>query len=295
MPIDVATALAAPPAVRTISWTRRDVLLYHLSLGAGQHADVDPELAWTFEHGVDERGLQVLPTFAVVAGRTISAGDEPGAPAMRMPGIDVDLRRILHGGQALTVHRPIPAAGTAELSTRVADVRDKGKAAVVVLEHRVSDADGPLWTAQMQVWARGEGGFGGEPGPDTTWRAPDRAPDHVLDSPTTPGQALLYRLNGDLNPLHADPAFAASAGFDRPILHGLASYGIVAKTLVDGLLDGDATRLRGIAVRFAGTLVPGETIRTSVWRDGDRLILASYCPERGDRPVLSHGVAEVAP
>lgn len=290
MPIDLATALAAPPAVRTISWTPRDVLLYHLSLGAGQHADIDPELAWTFE-----RDLQVLPTFAVVAGRTISAGDEPGAPAMRMPGIDVDLRRILHGGQALTVHRPIPAAGTAELSTRVADVWDKGKAAVVVLEHQVADADGPLWTARMQVWARGEGGFGGGPGPDTTWSAPDRAPDHVLDSSTTPGQALLYRLNGDLNPLHADPAFAATAGFDRPILHGLASYGIVAKALVDELLDGDATRLHGIGVRFAGTLVPGETIRTSVWLDGDRLTLAAYCPERGDQPVLSHGVAEVAP
>jgi acyl dehydratase len=294
MPIDLATALAAPPAVRTISWTRRDVLLYHLSLGAGRHADVDPELAYTFEHGVDKQGLQVLPTFAVVAGRTISVGDEPAAPAMRMPGIDVDLRRVLHGGQALTVHRPLPSAGSAELSTRVADVWDKGKAAVVVLEHQVADAEGPLWTAQMQVWARGEGGFGGEPGPDTSWSAPGRAPDHVLDSPTDPGQALLYRLNGDLNPLHAEPAFAASAGFDRPILHGLASYGILAKALVDELLDGDATRLRGIAVRFAGSVVPGETIRTSVWRDGDRLVLAAYCPERGDQPVLTHAVAEVA-
>ncbi|MBM7519622.1 MaoC/PaaZ C-terminal domain-containing protein [Nocardioides nitrophenolicus] len=293
MPIDLATALAAPPAVRAISWTRRDVLLYHLSLGAGRHADADPELAYTFEQGVDGQGLQVLPTFAVVAGKAISAGDEPSAPAMRMPGIDVDLHRVLHGGQALTVHRPIPTAGSAELSTCVADVWDKGNAAVVVLEHRVADADGPLWTGRMQIWVRGEGGFGGGPGPDPAWSAPDRAPDHVLDSPTDPGQALLYRLNGDLNPLHADPAFAASAGFDRPILHGLASYGIVAKALVDRLLDGDATRLRGLAVRFAGTLVPGETIRTSVWCDGDRLVLAASCPERGDQPVLSHAVAEV--
>lgn len=288
MPIDLTAALAAPPAVRTISWTGRDVLLYHLSLGAGRDAADDPELAYTFE-----RDLQVLPTFAMVAGRTISVGDEPTAPAMRMPGIDVDLRRVLHGGQELTVHRPIPAAGTAQLSTRVADVWDKGKAAVVVLEHGVTDADGPLWTARMQVWARGEGGFGGEPGPDRRGSVPDRAPDHVLDSPTTPGQALLYRLNGDLNPLHVDPAFAASAGFDRPILHGLASYGIVAKALVDHLLDGDTTRLRSIAVRFAGTLAPGETIRTSVWRDGDRLTLAATCPERGDQPVLSHATAEL--
>lgn len=288
MPIDLATALAAPPAVRTISWTRRDVLLYHLSLGAGRDAAVDPELAYTYE-----RGLQVLPTFAVVAGKTISAGDEQTVPAMRMPGIDVDLRRILHGGQALTVHRPIPASGTAELSTRVADVWDKGKAAVVVLEHSVTDVDGPLWTAQMQIWARGEGGFGGRPGPDSSSTIPDREPEHVIDTPTTPDQALLYRLNGDLNPLHIDPAFAASAGFDRPILHGLASYGIVAKALVDRLLDGDATRLQAFGVRFAGTLVPGETIRTSVWRDGDRLVLSAVCPEREGRPVLSHATAEV--
>lgn len=288
MPIDLASALAAPPAVRTISWTRRDVLLYHLSLGAGRDAAVDPELTYTYE-----RDLQVLPTFAVVAGRTISVGEEPTASAMRAPGIDVDLRRILHGGQGLTVHRPLPAAGTAELSTRVADVWDKGKAAVIVLEHTVADADGPLWTAQMQVWARGEGGFGGEPGPENAWAVPDRAPDQVIESPTSPGQALLYRLNGDLNPLHIEPAFAASAGFDRPILHGLASYGIVAKSLVDGLLGGDATRLRSIAVRFAGTLVPGETIRTSVWSDGERLVFASSCPERDGGPVLTHGTAEV--
>ncbi|MFD7077811.1 MaoC/PaaZ C-terminal domain-containing protein [Nocardioides sp. NPDC059952] len=289
MPIDLTTALAAPPAVRTISWTRRDVLLYHLSLGAGRDAAVDPELAYTYE-----RDLQVLPTFAVVAGRTISAGDEASASAMRVPGIDVDLRRILHGGQGLTVHRPLPAAGTAELSTRVADVWDKGKAAVIVLEHSVADADGPLWTARMQVWARGEGGFGGEPGPDTTWDRPGRAPDHVIESPTSPGQALLYRLNGDLNPLHIEPAFAASAGFDRPILHGLASYGIVAKSLVDGPLGGDATRLRDISVRFAGTLVPGETIRTSVWSDDDRLVFSASCPEREGQPVLTHGTVGVS-
>ncbi|MFE6508400.1 MaoC/PaaZ C-terminal domain-containing protein [Nocardioides sp. NPDC057767] len=288
MPIDLSTALAAPPTMRTISWTARDVLLYHLSLGAGRDAAVDPELTYTYE-----RDLQVLPTFAVVAGKTISVGDEPAAPVMRMPGVDVDLRRILHGGQRLTVHRPLPAAGTAELSTRVADVWDKGKAAVVVLEHSVADAGGPLWTAQMQIWARGEGGFDGEPGPDTTWSAPDRAPDHVLDSSTAPGQALLYRLNGDLNPLHIEPPFAASAGFDRPILHGLASYGIVAKSLVDGLLGGDATRLRSLGVRFAGTVVPGETIRTSVWHDGDRLLLSASCPERDGQPVLTHATAEV--
>ena len=288
MPIDRDAALAAAPSVREVSWTRRDVLLYHLSLGAGRDADADPELGWTFE-----RDLRVLPTFAAVAGQGISAG-EGGAPGLDLPGIDIDLRRILHAGQAHTLHRPLPVSGRARISTRVAEVWDKGKAAVLVLEASATDPDErPLWTSRMQIWARGEGGFGGDPGPEQPRTVPDREPDHVLESPTTPGQALLYRLNGDLNPLHADPGFAAAAGFDRPILHGLASYGIVAKALVDGLLDGDPDRLRSISVRFAGTLVPGETIRTSVWREGDRLDLLATCPERGDAPVLSHAAAEV--
>jgi acyl dehydratase len=288
MPIDRDAALAAEPSVREVAWTRRDVLLYHLSLGAGRDADVDPELRWTFE-----RDLRVLPTFAAVAGQGVSAGEVP-APGLSLPGIDIDLRRILHAGQEHVVHRPLPVTGAARICSRVADVWDKGKAAVIVLEASATDADGEaLWTSRMQIWARGEGGFGGDPGPEQAWAAPDREPDHVLESATTPGQALLYRLNGDLNPLHADPGFAAAAGFDRPILHGLASYGIVAKALVDGVLDGDPGRLASISVRFAGMLVPGETIRTSVWRAGDRQDFVATCPERGDAPVLSHGSAEV--
>lgn len=288
MPIDPDKALNAHSTTREVSWTPRDVLLYHLSLGAGRHADVDAELPYTYE-----RDMQVLPTFAMVAGQGLSAGDD-AALAMDLPGIDLDLRTILHAGQALTVHQPLPAAGSATVTSRVVHLWDKGKAAVVVLESAASDPDGaPLWTTTMQIWARGAGGFGGQPGPETPWTAAERAPDHVLDTSTTAGQALLYRLNGDLNPLHADPAFARAAGFDRPILHGLASYGVVAKALVDGVLDGDASRLTGLAVRFAGPIFPGETIRTDVWREGDRLTLASTCPERDGAPVLSHATAEV--
>ncbi|GAA3130022.1 MaoC/PaaZ C-terminal domain-containing protein [Streptosporangium carneum] len=288
MPIDLRKALGAGPSVSEIAWTRRDVLLYHLSLGAGTGAD--PELSYTYE-----RGLRVLPTFAMVAGQGLSAGDGPPT-AMSMPGIDIDLRRILHAGQGLTVHRPLPASGTAVVSSRVADVWDKGKAAMIVMEQSAADADGdPLWTATMQIWARGEGGFGGEPGPDSSWSAPGREPDLVLDSPTDARQALLYRLNGDLNPLHADPEFARAAGFDRPILHGLASYGIVAKAIVDGVLDGDVARLTGLSVRFAGSLQPGQTIRTTVWREGDLLTLLSTCPEQDGAPVLTHATATVAP
>ncbi|WP_112469385.1 MaoC/PaaZ C-terminal domain-containing protein [Streptomyces triticisoli] len=290
MAIDRDKALSAPPSVREISWTTRDVLLYHLSLGAGSDPATDPELHLTFE-----RDLTVLPTFAVVAGSGISAG-ETSVMSMDLPGIDIDLGRILHAGQELTVHRPLPASGSATVSSRIAEVWDKGKAAVIVLESAAADPQGEaLWTTTMQIWARGEGGFGGDPGPETPWSAPDRPADTVLDTPTTPRQALLYRLNGDLNPLHADPEFARAAGFDRPILHGLASYGLVCKALVDGLLDGDVTRLNQLSVRFAGPLLPGETIRTEVWRDAERLLLRATCPERDGAPVLTHATAAVAP
>lgn len=290
MPIDVATALGAQPTTREVSWTQRDVLLYHLSLGAGAHADRDPELHYTFE-----RELQVLPTFAMVAGQGISAGDRSSA-GISMPGIEIDLRRILHAGQSLTVHRPLPSSGTASISSRVAAVWDKGKAALIESEQSATGDDGaPLWTTTMQIWARGEGGFGGDPGPETTWTAPERAPDAVLESPTMAQTALLYRLNGDLNPLHADPGFAAMAGFERPILHGLASYGLVAKALVDDLCGGDASRLTALSVRFAGSLHPGETIRTNVWRHGGSLLLAATCPEREGQPLLTHATARIQP
>lgn len=290
MPIDRDVALSTEPVRREISWTARDVLLYHLSLGAGVHADTDPEPHFTYE-----RELQVLPTFALVAGQGISSGDDAATVGLVLPGVDADLRSVLHAGQALTVHQPLPASGSATVTSRVAEVWDKGKAAVVVVESTAVDANGgELWTSTSQAWVRGEGGFGGDPGPETSWTAPDREPDFVLDSPTSPGQALLYRLNGDLNPLHADPRFAKMAGFERPILHGLASYGIVAKALVDQVFGGDPNRLRSLAVRFAGVLYPGQTIRTSVWRTGDHLTLRSSCPERDGAPVLSHATAEGA-
>lgn len=294
MPIDRDKALTADPSVHEIHWTTRDVLLYHLSLGAGADAATGPELHLTYE-----KGLGVLPTFAMVAGSGISAG-EAHPPGFHLPGIDIDLRAVLHAGQGLTVHRPLPASGTATLSSRVAEVWDKGKAALIVLESSAADADGaPLWTSTTRIWARGEGGFGGEPGPADDWTAPDRSADTVLTSATTPQQALWYRLNGDLNPLHADPDFARAAGFERPILHGLASYGLVCKAVVDGVLGGDLTRLTGLTVRFAGPLVPGESLVTSVWRqapadDGtQQLLLHAACPERDGAPVLTHATATV--
>jgi acyl dehydratase len=288
MPIDVNAALSAEPTVREAVWTERDVILYHLGLGAGADSLDPAELRWVYE-----KNLQVTPTFAMVAGQGISAGAATPA-AMNLPGIDIDLRKILHGGQSLTLHAPIPGSGTATISSRVSDVWDKGKAAVIVLEQSAHGADGsPLWTSAMQIWARGEGGFGGESGPEPTGSAPEREADDVIVSPTTAAQALVYRLSADMNPLHADPAFAKMAGFDRPILHGLASYGVVCKAVVDGVLDGDPTRVKSFSVRFAGSLYPGETIETSVWRDGTTLTLLATCPERDGQPVLTHATMEL--
>ena len=281
MPIDLEAVRAAEPSWRKASWTDRDVLLYHLSVGAGQDDPLRLERVF-------EPQLRVLPTFAVVAGQGPSAG-EIAPPSMSAPGLDLDMRRILHASQATELHQPIPPSGSARIATRVADVWDKGKAALVVLEQTAhDDRDERLWTNRMQVWAHGEGGFGGDSGPSSSWSPPERGPDQVVETRTRPDQALLYRLNGDLNPLHVDPEFAAAAGFDRPILHGLATYGIVARDVIDGVLDGDETRMASYAVRFSGILLPGETVRTSVWREADTLHLLATCPERDDAVVLSH-------
>ena len=289
MPIDVDAALGAPARTRDIAWTTRDVLLYHLSLGAGRDRGLGPELGLSYE-----RDLRVLPTFALVAGSGVSAG-EASPRGLDLPGIDIDLRRMLHAGQSVQVHRPIPVSARARVSTRVAEVWDKGKAAVVVLESTAATEDGPpLWTTRMQIWARGEGGFGGRPGPTDGGATPEREPDLVLDTPTSPDQALLYRLNGDLNPLHVDPDVARAVGFERPILHGLATYGVIARALCQGLVGGDPSRLTGLTARFAGVVFPGDTLRTSVWRDGDQVTLLTVDLDRDDEPVLTRANAMVA-
>ena len=278
MPIDPALAIGATLPETEISWTSSDVLLYHLALGAGGSPTDARELRYAYE-----QDLQVLATFAVVA---TSLGVTE-APRVSYPGIEIDLARVLHGTQRVDVHRPLPVEGSATAVQRVVNVYDKGSAAVVVTETAVTDPDGtPLWTNTSSIFARGEGGFGGERGPSGKLELPDREPDATLITPTLPQQALWYRLLGDRNPLHVDPAFAAAAGFPAPILHGLATYGIVCKALTDTLLDGDASRVRGFGVRFAGVVYPGETLRTQAWADGDRYLVSTTVVER-DAPALA--------
>ena len=287
MPIDVDSVRGAQLEERTSSWGPTDVILYHLGLGAGVPATEPAELPYVYE-----KGLHVLPTFGVI----------PAFPMMwdmlRLPGMDVDLSKLLHGEQELELHEPLPVSGDVRTSARVCEVSDKGKAALVVTETITRDArsDQPLVTNRFSAFIRGEGGFGtsdgskpASPAPPTP---PDRPADLETDRATLPQQALLYRLAGDMNPIHADPEFARKGGFDRPILHGLCSYGIVCKAVVDDMLDGDVARVRRYRARFAGVVFPGETIGIRMWRDAGAVFVEAHCKERGT-PVLSNAVIEI--
>lgn len=279
MPIDLDAALGAELEPVEFSWTSSDVQLYHLALGAGS----DPMDARELRYLTDGTP-QVLPTFSSVAASFHMT--EP--PRVSFPGIEIELSRVLHASEGVTVPAPLPPGGSARATTRITDIWDKGKAAVILNETTVTDLDGhPLWTTKRSIFARGEGGFGGERGPSTSVSTPERAPDVEIDIPVLPQQALLYRMCGDRNPLHSDPGFAAAAGFPRPILHGLCTYGMTCKALVDALLDGDAARVGSYSARFAGVVFPGETIRASVWRDGDRYRGVVTAPARDNVTVLS--------
>ena len=285
MPIDAAKALAAAPRTGEISWDHRDVQLYHLGIGAGSPATDPDELRYTLESR-----LHVLPSFATVAG-----GGKPGVTSgLSMPGIEVELARVLHGGQSLVIHRPLPATGTATATNRIAAVYDKGTAAVLVLRTDVADADGPLWTNDAQIFIRGEGGWGGDSGPSLVWERPDGDPDASVTYTTRPEQALIYRLSGDRNPLHADPQFAAMGGFDTPILHGLCTYGFTGRGLLKALCDGDSARFRSMYGRFSSPVLPGEELTVKVWRTGDGE--AVFQTEGGDgRVVLDKGTCTFTP
>lgn len=277
MPIDQEKLFGAPPRSWDASWTANDVILYHLGIGAGDPPTDPGELAYTYE-----RHLKVLPSFGVV----------PAFMAIpdfvSTPGLDVNFAMLLHGEQETVVHGPIPAAATATSTLRPVAVYDKGKGALLVNEV-VTEVDGqPIFTNLMSAFIRGEGGFGGDSGPPNPVTIPGREPDVVVDSRTLPQQALLYRLNGDGNPLHADPEFAAFGGFDRPILHGLCTYGVVCKAAVDAALDGDVAQVGGYRARFTGVVFPGETVQTRVWRGDGELLIEATVPDR-DAKVLSNG------
>lgn len=242
------------------SWTSTDTLLYAVGVGAGLD-DPLSELPFTTEnsHGVRQG---VLPTFAVLAAQ---------APAGGNLG-DFDPAMLVHAEQAFELHRPLPAEGRVSVTSKVTGLYDKGSGALLTSEAvAVGPGTGePMVTSRTSVFVRGEGGFGGERGPRDEWPEPDREPDHRLTYATRPEQALLYRLSGDRNPLHSDPAFAARAGFPRPILHGLCTYGVTGRALLHTLAGSDPARFAAMSGRFSAPVFPGEALTVSMWVDGDR-------------------------
>ena len=278
MPIEPQKALAAKFAPSTSSYEQDDVILYHLGVGAGVPPTDANELEYTYE-----KSLKVLPSFGVVP--VFSA---MGASLFNVEGLKFNPAMLLHGEQDIEIHRPLPTAAQLESQVRIAGIYDKGKAALVVLEVATKEQGGALlFTNRFSLFLRGEGGFGGDAGPKAGNEAPARAADLTAESKTLPQQALLYRLSGDKNPLHADPGFAKMGGFDAPILHGLCSFGIVCKAAVDHALKGDVSQVARYQARFAGVFFPGETMVTSIWREGKQLLLASKSKERST-PVLSN-------
>ena len=239
------------------TYAEKDTILYALGLGCGADPDAPDDLRFVYE-----KGLLALPTMAVVLaypGNWLES-DESTA----------DYSKVLHGEQSLTLHRPIPPAGTVIGRTRIVDLLDKGrdKGAILYTERTILDkaSGAPIATMASTTMLRGDGGWGGKPGPQPApHKLPESAPQLTLDLKTHANSALIYRLSGDRNPLHADPKAAAAGGFKTPILHGLLTFGVAGRALVKGCCGGDPARLRSMQVRFSAPVLPGETIRTEMW------------------------------
>jgi acyl dehydratase len=265
------------PISFTYSW--KDAVLY--ALGVGCKAD---ELDFLFEG----RGPKVLPTFAVVPSFT-SLLDVVGQ-------LKVDLVNVLHGEQAIRIHKAIPHAATLKTRSTVDGIYDKGKGALITVTCKTVDEKGePVFDNTFSIFVRGEGGFGGDRGPEVEKIEPPagKAPDFELAETVPAEQALLYRLGGgDLNPLHADPAFAKAAGFDKPILHGLCTYGYAGRAALRGACGGDPTKLRSFGARFSGIVIPGDTITTRGWKVDDKRYAITTSNQAG-KAVLTQGVVEV--
>lgn len=283
-----------PDAVGTVgeptmsSWTSKDCLLYALGVGAGS-LDASEELAFTTENskGIDQ---QVLPTFAVVAG----AGGGGGS-VLRSIGT-FNFAMLVHGEQAVTLHQPLPVEGSVRTTGKIAGIYDKGSGAVVAIESTSVDSatDKPMFSTRSSIFIRGEGGWGGDRGPSgKTNVAPDRAPDHQVSYPTRQDQALLYRLSGDRNPLHSDPSFAQMGGFDRPILHGLCTYGFTGRALLHTLCGSDPARFTSMDARFSKPVMPGDTLTVSMWVDGSRAIFQTA--RQDGTVVLDNGLLVFEP
>jgi len=283
MPLNPA-AVGAVGDVRTMSWNSKDALLYAVGIGAGQN-----DLPFTTENTKEVQQV-VFPTFAVVAG---SGTTSPGKSAMAEIGT-FNWAMLVHGSQAITLHRPIPIEAEATVQDKVVAMYDKGKAAVVVTEAETKLKTGELlWTTRSSVFIRGVGGWDGERGPSGPQNEPPaKAPDHEVTLQTSPDQAFVYRLSGDRNPLHTDPSFAAIGGFDRPILHGLCSYGFTGRALLGALCNNDVTKFKHIEGRFSSPVMPGDALTVRMWNVGAGETV--FTTSVGDRVVIDQGLVRHA-
>lgn len=282
MPLDPARILALATKDQRFSYSEKDTALYALGVGMGADPMDVRELPFVFENG-----LKALPTQATVAawgaGRLMESG--------------INFLMVVHGEQRITLHRPLPAEAEILADWRVSDLVDKGpgKGAIIVAETVLKSAkDGaPIATLASTIFARADGGFGGasEGGPKPH-EVPTRAPDTIVSLPTRPDQALLYRLSGDRNPLHADPGFAKAAGFDRPILHGLCTYAVCCRAVLMTYADYDPARIASFDARFSAPVFPGETIEVRMWRDGAIVSFEAAIAARG-ATVIKNGRCEL--
>jgi acyl dehydratase len=267
------------------SYDHRDTILYALGLGIGSDPLDRKQLRFVYEDG-----LRALPSMGVILGY-------PGF-WLSNPKTGADWKKLLHGEQSIDIFRPLPAKGTVIGRTRVVDVIDKGagKGALVLTERDILDGEtGELLCRTASTsFLRGDGGFGGPSGPTKAPHPiPDRAPDIEIVTPTLPQAALIYRLSGDYNPLHADPDVARAGGFERPILHGLCTFGVASYAVLTGAANGDPDRLTSLAVRFSAPVIPGETIVTQIWREGGGVVSFRSKVRERDIVVLNNGRAAV--
>lgn len=271
MPIDPKTLLDTTLADVAVSYDQKDVMLYAVGVGLGRDPLDVSELPYVSEHA----GLQTLPTFASMI-----------IPETLVAQSGVDLANILHRSQSLEIFRPLPASGKLLANQRVLAVIDRGKEFGAELELetelRLQRDDTVVCHGTSRIIARGDGGFGGDPAPKRPrHRMPNRDPDLVCDLPTRPDQALVFRLAGDFNPLHADPGTARKAGFDRPILHGRCTHGIACHAILKTVCDYDFTLIKGFDVRFSSPVYPGDIVTTEMWQDGNIISFRCKVHERG--------------
>lgn len=279
---DKLMALKIPDAEHT--YTVKDTMLYALGVGVGQDPTDRQQLDFVYE-----KNLKALPTFACLLGY-------PGF-CVRDLDTGIDWVKIVNGEQSFKLEGPVKPSGTVVGRTRIVEVIDKGagKGAVVYTERKITDkASGqPVATVWQTTFCRADGGFGGPPRESPpTHKTPERAPDLVCDLETRPEMALLYRLSADLNPLHADLDVAAAAGYPRPILHGLGTFGVVGHALLKSVCNYDSKKLVAMGGRFSSPVFPGETIRTEMWRDGNVISFRALVPAR-NIVAMSNGRAEV--